>query len=217
MIISGIMANGVFYMPKTAWICGRMAVADLNGNCGVIDEDGNPIGRIWYKNVLWFNKCGAACEKHDGHVVILDQYGYELHDIFEDAHEVYGHYAVGKKSGKWCYVNIKTHQVSEPFFDAMLFWKIDCGAIVCCNNRYSAIDVEGRLLAEFIYDDAHHLNEEHFALKLAGKYAVTGPNGLIVPEPVLDRIGLFRDGVANATKDGETGYVTIEKGWTKTI
>jgi len=216
VIISGIMANGMFYIPKTGWNCGRMAVADLNNNHGVIDEDGNPIGRIKYKKVLWFNRESYACQTYEGHVVILDKDGSELSDKFEDAQEIYGQYALGMKKGQWCYVNTEKRKTSKPFIDELLFWRIDSGGIVRCGDRYSAITPEGRLLAKFIYDDVHHLNEGKFALKLKGKYAVAGPKGMIVPDPILEKVHLFKGGVAVAVKDGESGYVT-EKGWSQKL
>ena len=213
MITFGVMANGTFYIPQTGMSCGRMAVSDeKQKNFGILKEDGNPFGQVKYRKVLWFNKDYASCETHSGEVILLDKYGRELPERFEDTQEVYRNYALGRKNGKWHYVDINTGSVSEVHFDRIFFWRYDSGAIVQLGDRFSAIDTDGNLLAEFDYDDASHLGEGKFALQLGKKFAVTGPNGLIIG-PELESVGLFRGGIANACKEGVSGYLT-ENGWT---
>lgn len=75
-------------------------------------------------------------------------------------------------------------------------------------DGYDIYDMEGRLLLETDYSYfSGYWSENHATFRKDGKVGAMDFNFLILCEPIYDRIGPFRDGMAWVVNDGKAGFV----------
>lgn len=204
-----------------------LAPVKKNGKWGYIDRFGNIAIKPQYEEVRLFAD-GIASFKKWGMWGILNSDGKEIRqpqyyrvEYFEN-----GGLAVVSKGGLWGFVDYNGNEVTELKYKGWHYLLSTRGTAIGIRNdegKYALMDLTGREITKFEYDDFRNVSNENEGIVYVEKDGKTGlidDDGVIVVPPIYDSVTRLSKNSSQfeytnymlLQRRGEDSYVTDMKG-----
>lgn len=128
--------------------------------------------------------------------------------IYDDADEFSCGLAFVEKDGKVGFINpmgqtVIPHQFEETygFEEGLAVVQLDIA------GKWGYIDLTGKMITNFIYDDASSFSQSLARVEVDGKWGFVDRTGQIAIKPIFDQIFSFKSGLAAVKLNNKWGYI----------
>ena len=158
-------------------------IAKQNGKYGIIDIDGNEKIEFKYNSILYNDAANIyiAEDESFNNEIIDDEYAVKLSGILIDLSDEKDYIEL-RQGDEYKYYNFKFEEKSQTdiFTSNTLFLSKKDG-------KYGFVDKSGKVIVDYIYDDATEQNAYGYAgIKKDGKWGTIDGKGKVVQEPTYN-------------------------------
>ena len=158
-------------------------IAKTGENYGIIDSEGNNLVDFKYRNITYNEKADLYVTENENYnnEVLDTNYEVKLTGMVTDLDDEKGYIEL-RQDDEYKYYNFRFEEQKESdiFTSNTLFVSKKSG-------KYGFVDKDGKVIVDYLYDDAGHQNSFGFAaIKKDGKWGVVDRDGKVVQEPTYD-------------------------------
>lgn len=174
--------------------------ASLEGKYGYLDESGTPLTEFKWDAITAFNEVGAACK--DGKWAIIDSKGKEKTEYLYDK-IVTDEYEIACLQSRlfvqigetYKLINNKGKEISSEKYDDAKVFSEDGYAAVCKEGKWGFVDIDGKLVIDYQYDDALSFSNGYAAVCIDDMWGyIDTENHLIIDAELISATSFSKEG-----------------------